>query len=201
MRAKDAFPSNLAERNTWLNIVQLKRPFFVKAKICNLHFKPADYMVTGKRLRPGVKPFSNEQANSSPLQLNEECATSTACKRTWETMSAKPSTSHESLPLRDATEENVIVSICKKPRCILRDILEAGTENMLIKETLTPKKVMDRSTSPVQVSCANKSVQTRLKSSREETLMKKNRSLVQKIFRLSKTITNMKSLIKIVQNN
>ncbi|CAG4969828.1 unnamed protein product [Colias eurytheme] len=195
-----SFPSNQGELNKWLNIVQLKKPFFEKAKICSLHFKPTDYMVTGKRLRPGVKPFFNEQANSSPLQLNEEYATSAACKRTWETMSAKPSTSHESLPLHDATEKNVIVSICKKPRSILRDFLEAGKENMPIDDTLTPKKVMDRSTSPVQISCADKSVQTRLKSSREETLMKRNKSLVQKIFRLNKTITNMKSLIKIVKS-
>ncbi|CAG4955879.1 unnamed protein product [Parnassius apollo] len=68
------FPSNLTERNKWLNNVELKRPFFEKAKICNLHFKSTDYMITGKRLRQGVTPFLNEIADCSLVQtqVNKE---------------------------------------------------------------------------------------------------------------------------------
>lgn len=54
------FPSDPEERNKWLEIVKLNRPFFEKAKICSHHFKPADYMITGKRLRQGVTPFFHE---------------------------------------------------------------------------------------------------------------------------------------------
>ncbi|CAG4996735.1 unnamed protein product [Parnassius apollo] len=102
------FPSNLTERNKWLNNVELKRPFFEKAKICNLHFKSTNYMIKWKRLRQGVTPFLNEIADCSLVQ------------------------------------------------------------------------VADKSTSPIQIYCADKSVQARIKSSREEELMIRNKSLVQK---------------------
>ncbi|CAG4996736.1 unnamed protein product [Parnassius apollo] len=90
------FPSNLTERNKWLNNVELKRPFFEKAKICNLHFKSTNYMIKWKRLRQGVTPFLNEIADCSLVQSNEKYATSAVSKRTWETMLDVPSCSHES---------------------------------------------------------------------------------------------------------
>ncbi|CAG4943432.1 unnamed protein product [Parnassius apollo] len=185
-------------------------------------------MITEKRLRQGVTPFLYEIADCSlvqtqvnkenqPLDLsdtvqgdedlniliksNEKYATSAVSKRTWETMLDVPSCSYESWPLRDATKEYIyIFLLCKKPRYLLRDILETERENMNIDDIITSEIITDKSTSPIQIYCTDKSVQARIKSSREEELMIRNKSLVQKVFQLNKTVNNLKSLIKIVKS-